>query len=142
MARGRKKTGGTSPDRPAGSDTAPFPGASAADQIEIVRKLGGQPAPAGSAAAAILWNVPQFYANALQCYLVGNDFVMAFTRPHPASIAGMPDGTAAAVGEPIAVLHLSPGTLKDLSLVVNQQADFYEKAYGKVETDFSRKLEQ
>lgn len=44
-----------------GADSVPAPEPSAADQMDIIKKPGGHPPPAGTAAEAVLWNVPQFY---------------------------------------------------------------------------------
>ena len=79
-------------------------------------------------------DAPEFYASALQGFWAGNDFTIVFHRPCPAQA----NGKSAAVLTHSAILHLSPGTAKDLMLVMQTEIAKREKEFGEIETGFTR----
>jgi hypothetical protein len=81
-------------------------------------------------------DTPEIYASSIQGFFAGNDFVLTLARPIPA----MADGKLAAVAKPAAVVHLSAQTAKDLLLVMTDQIEQHEKAFGEIQTEFSRQL--
>ena len=85
------------------------------------------------------WNVPIFYGSSFGACRAGNDFVITIGRPHPGSAANMPGTQPLTVNEPVAVVQLSPGSLKDLCLILETQIGLFEKEFGTIETDFTRR---
>lgn len=100
------------------------------EAAEVVERAG-EPAQEAS-----FYNVPAFYGSALQGYFAGNDFILVVSRPQP----GQADRAPAVRAQPVAVLHLSPGTAKDLFLLMKAQIEQHEKTFGAIETDYSRSL--
>ena len=92
------------------------------------------------AQAARRINAPVIYATQMNAYLAGNDFVVTFARPHPVILEGQQPGQGAAIVEAVGILQLSPQTMKDLYLLTKGQIEQYEKQFGAIETDFSRRL--
>lgn len=69
----------------------------------------------------------------------GNDFAITFLRLQILSNErSVPDGQIAGL-EPIAVIQMSPQTMKDLSLLVTHQIAVYEAEWGEIETEFTRR---
>ena len=70
--------------------------------------------------------------------IAGNDAVLIFQRPRPLL---MPDGTFGhiALSETTAIIHLSLATLKDMSIVLTDTVAHYEKQFGEIKTDYTRR---
>ena len=83
---------------------------------------------------------PQVYASSVQIMATPNEFTLIFALPRPVIVGATGQGTLAAQAEPSCVLHLSPQTLKDLSMVVSTTLAQYEKDWGVIETEYSRRL--
>ena len=81
------------------------------------------------------------YAGNVTCLRAGNDYTLIFQRPHPGV---MPDGQIApfALPETAAILNVSVATLKDLQRLLTEHLAAYENAYGRVETEFTRRMDQ
>jgi hypothetical protein len=108
-----------------------------ADQIGVGTKLAGVGA---QKVVPLPATVPIVHASSISAYLAGNDFTLIFARMRPVMVEGIEDGAAAAMGEPVVVLQLSPGTLKDLSLACADQIAQYEKQFGVVQTEYTKKV--
>ena len=81
---------------------------------------------------------PVYSASTIQTTHAGNDVFLTFIRPHPATL---PDGNMApvALGEAVAIIHVSMATLKDLSVLLRDVVAKIEEKEGTIETDFTRK---
>ena len=69
----------------------------------------------------------------------GNDFVIYCQRTR-ALLNEIGDFTPHARRETVAALAVSPQALKDLAILLSLQIAQYEKAYGPVQTDYSRRV--
>ncbi len=81
------------------------------------------------------------YSSQIQMQWAGNDAILTFGRSRPMMLAS---GEIApfAVTEPTAIMHMSPGGVKDFYLVLADQVKKYEAKYGKIETEYSRQLDK
>ena len=85
---------------------------------------------------------PEAYATNVQIFANSNDFTLIFQRPMPVSLPGVPaESSIGGVMSPSVILHLSPGTVKDLMVVLQGLVADHEKEWGKLETAFTRKRE-
>jgi hypothetical protein len=84
---------------------------------------------------------PIFYVTSAGLFRSSNDFILVCNRQHPVIIPTLKEGQAAAINEPTAILQMSAQTLKDLYLATKDQIERYEKEFGNVETEYSRKLQ-
>jgi hypothetical protein len=82
---------------------------------------------------------PVANASTVLLSIAGNDAILVFNRPRPVI---MPDGSMpqVAVAETTAIIHVSMATLKDLSLLLNGTIQQYEKNFGEIETEYTRRL--
>ena len=81
------------------------------------------------------------YASSLNVLRTGNDFVLVFQRPRPGTVK---DGVLApfAVIENGEMIALSVKTVKDLHRVLGEHLAAYEREFGAVETDFTRRMDE
>lgn len=80
-------------------------------------------------------DVPTYYVATLQAAQVGNDMNLVFSRPHPVMIGE----TQAAINDPILVLNLSMGTVKDMTLLLQDQVALYEAQFGEITTAYTQR---
>jgi hypothetical protein len=86
-------------------------------------------------------DAPTFYATAFGAISSsGTDFTLIVQRAHPALIKGAPTEAQLALLKPVAIIQMSPSALKDLSLLLAKQIEQFEDAFGKVETEYTRRL--
>ena len=86
-------------------------------------------------------DAPSFAASSVTIAATTNDWILTFQQAHPAVVSTQPGVIASiAIMEPTVVLHLGPGTAKDLSLLLSREIVKYEKTNGPVETDYTRLL--
>jgi hypothetical protein len=84
-------------------------------------------------------SAPMYSASVVQFMRDPNDAYLTFIRPHPATVGNR----LAAIPEPVATIHLSIATLKDLSILLNDAVADIEKAEGHaIETAFTRRREK
>lgn len=79
------------------------------------------------------------YASAVHLQWAGNDPTLIFQRSRPAT---EPDGSicrTAAINEVTVMLQVSPGTLKDLMLILQDTLAQYENEFGEITTPFTRR---
>jgi hypothetical protein len=89
--------------------------------------------------------IAPIYASTVQVQSTGHDLTLLFRRPRPATTAKrVAEGTQpdAAVLELVSVLILSPGTAKDLSLLLRHFVERHEKEYGTINTPYTKRLAQ
>ena len=81
---------------------------------------------------------PVAYASGSQISIMGNDAVLLFNRwrpaVHPHSVA-----VTGAMVETTAIIHVSMATLKDLSIALADAVGAFEKQFGEIQTDFTRR---
>jgi hypothetical protein len=94
------------------------------------------------ASQARILDVPTTYVSTSATFFPGNDAVILFGRLAPANVEGVevPAGTQAAVNQPVAIIQMSAATAKDLFLALSDQIEGYEKRFGKIETEYSRRI--
>jgi len=80
-------------------------------------------------------SAPSFYASAFRIMGTGNDFVIIMDRAVP--LQGQ-EATNYAMLQPVAIVSVSPGALKDLSIVLAEQVEKHEKEFGKIVTHFTK----
>ena len=84
-------------------------------------------------------NAPLLYASSLQLTATPTGFTLTFAQPRPVNIGAGNQPLSAAILEPVVVLQMSPGTVKDISVLLTAQMAMYEATWGKLETEFTRK---
>lgn len=84
-------------------------------------------------------DAPQFYASNVQVMRAGNDFLMVLLRPRASTGA---DGNLSpyALSEVQAVISFSPGTLKDMQLMLHAGIETYEQDFGPIVTIITRAM--
>lgn len=82
-------------------------------------------------------SVPPTHASSFRVQGTSNEFILMFQRLMPQM---KPDGDLADVGraDTIAVISMSPQSVKDLSILLSAQIETWEKEFGKLETSFTR----
>lgn len=85
---------------------------------------------------------PYFFASSFRIASDSNIINVSLQRPTPLEIA-LPSGQIADAGrfDTIAVLALSPQSAKDLHLLLKDQIEKYEEAFGTIETAYMRRME-
>lgn len=83
---------------------------------------------------------PQYFASGLQVQGTSNEYLLMMTQIKPVIIGVGQQQTQAAIVDTVALLHVSPGTLKDMSLLLASTVAQHEKDWGKVETEYTRRL--
>ncbi|MGD1035749.1 MAG: hypothetical protein ABR878_00840 [Roseiarcus sp.] len=84
---------------------------------------------------------PTFHASAINIMWAGNDGIIVFSRPQPATLPPLGEFAPFALNEITAVIHLSAATLKDLSILLSTNVAEYEKRTGvTIQTDYTRRL--
>ena len=81
---------------------------------------------------------PLFFATSLRLLGTGNEFLMLFQH-----LLAMQDETGEIFGgaartQVSAIIAVSPQTLKDISLLINDQIAKYEKDFGELKTPFTQ----
>jgi hypothetical protein len=71
----------------------------------------------------------------------GNDFTVCLTQPRPMNDDQAKSLAPFALAETIAILRLSPGTLKDLAILFTETIGRHEKQFGIVNTPFTKARE-
>ncbi len=82
---------------------------------------------------------PVFYASTFRVQGSGNDFNLIFQRAVP--MQGEDGSIHPAVGalETVAVVTISPQSLKDLHLLLDGQLNKHEEAFGPIETPYTQR---
>jgi hypothetical protein len=84
---------------------------------------------------------PTFHASTINLQWAGNDGILIFARPQPATLPPLGEMAPFGLSEVTAIMHLSSATLKDLSILLAEQIAGYEKKAGApIETDYTRRL--
>src|SRR5579859_5376355 len=80
------------------------------------------------------------YASSVNILSAGNDFLLVFQRPRPGTLA---TGALApfAIIENAEILGVSVKTAKDLHRALTEHLAGYERIYGKIETEYTRRLD-
>ena len=81
---------------------------------------------------------PTFYFAVSQAFVTANDLTIMLNRTQPVTADNLQAGTAAAVVIPVAILQCGMATAKDLMLSLQVQVEAYEKAFGKIDTEYTR----
>ncbi len=81
-------------------------------------------------------------ASSIRLGLVANEFTLIFQRTRPAIEAVGSEERHLVINEAVAVIQLSPQTLKDLSTLVNEKLQEYEKEFGAIDTAYLRRRRQ
>jgi hypothetical protein len=82
---------------------------------------------------------PRLYASSFQLQGSGNDFNLILQRGSPTQ---NPDGSihpAISKLETVAVLTMSPASVKDLHLLLGTQIEHHQQQYGAIETPFTKR---
>lgn len=93
-----------------------------------------------------LVGAPSFYGSSVQAMVAGADCVLVLSRPRPTMVASpaissSPDVLSVwAVNEPVCQLHLSMHTAKDLALLLQNLVKSFEDEYGKLDTEYVRRV--
>jgi hypothetical protein len=87
---------------------------------------------------AIPLQAPTFYASAFRILGSGNDFLIIMDRATP--LQGQ-EGSGFMVLQPAAMVAVSPGALKDLSIILADQIENHEKQFGEIVTPFTKSRE-
>jgi hypothetical protein len=116
------------------SDPTSIPTAKSAEELA---KLTPQELQQMVAASKVIEG-PVANASSIFVSVAGNDAVLIFNRPRPMMA---PDGTFAniALTETTAIIHVSMATLKDMSLALGDTIGTYEKQFGEIKTDYTRR---
>lgn len=84
-------------------------------------------------------NVPDIYGTELRIYVSSNEFTCILSQPAPVIVKG---AQHTAGSSPTAAIHLSPQTAKDLCLLLGHLLENYEKNWGEIETNYTRRLKE
>lgn len=95
-------------------------------------------APAPPADLEVL-DAPLAYAEATFIQGSGNGFTLIFTKPMPAQSQGK-FVKEYGVQKPVAVVALSPGTAKDLAVLLGTQIKKHEAEFGEIITPYIKRL--
>jgi hypothetical protein len=114
----------------AGSKSAPQPG-----KILAIDEDGEGPEDQRPPTEVQTLPVPEFYGEQIQAFVSSNDITLGFSRMVPVMLGAQVGGTKL----PAVILHLSPATAKDLSLLVGDLVAKHEKEWGKIETAYTRR---
>jgi hypothetical protein len=79
------------------------------------------------------------FASGFQIQGTGTDFTLFFQQTR-ALVTDAGEFTAHAKREVVAAIALSPHALKDLTVLLSNTMAGYEKMYGALETDYTKKL--
>lgn len=84
-------------------------------------------------------NAPAFYVTSIRTMFEPTGVSIIFSRSQPTDI---PHGTQvvhASAIVPAAIIDMSPQTAKDLFVLLQEQIEGYEKSWGTIETEFTRR---
>ncbi|WP_164901246.1 hypothetical protein, partial [Mesorhizobium sp. M7A.F.Ca.CA.004.04.2.1] len=81
-------------------------------------------------------NTPEFYGASVQLFVSSTDISVIFARQVPV----IAKNTHAGMMLPAAVVHLSPGTAKDLQTILARQLAEYEAEWGEIQTAYTRRI--
>lgn len=84
---------------------------------------------------------PIYYASASHCQGTGTDFVLTFSRPRPTLDDTSNAMAPFALAEHVVILNLSPGSTKDLAILLTDAVRMHEKMYGEIKTPFTERRE-
>lgn len=85
---------------------------------------------------------PAFHATGMNVLWGNNSCTIVLSRGRPiVHKAGDVVNTGMLV-EPIAVIHFSPQTAKDMAIILTNTVAKYEQDWGKITTEYSRKVEK
>jgi hypothetical protein len=84
-------------------------------------------------------DAPVFHVTTIQVADVGNDLILTFTAPHPALQKNGALARGVALSQVVCILKGSPGTMKDLSILLTGAMAAHEAKYGEVKTDYTIK---
>jgi len=93
-----------------------------------------------------LVGAPSFYGASVQAMVAGADCVLVLSRPRPGMAASPLNPSSPevvnvwAVNEPVCLLHLSMHTAKDLALLLRSLVESFEGEYGKLDTEYVRRV--
>ncbi len=82
-------------------------------------------------------DAPTYYCSSFFVGLGGSDAYIVGQRPRP--LIGADGISRMGILEPVAMLQFSVGSLKDLSIVIDGLVRAYEKEFGEIETEFTRR---
>jgi hypothetical protein len=77
---------------------------------------------------------PKFYGSTVNVNMTSNEISLMFGRPH--FVIGDHEG---APGEPVAIIQMSPQTAKDLLVLLAGSLKTWEKEWGELQTEFTRR---
>jgi hypothetical protein len=79
------------------------------------------------------------YATSINILMAGNDYLLVFHRPRPGTTDhGLAPFAVMEIGE---LIGISVKTAKDLHHALTAHLNAYESVYGKVETEYTRRME-
>jgi hypothetical protein len=81
-------------------------------------------------------DAPFFYVGAITLMTTGNDFTLVLSRARPIENSDGTVNTQAVTSDPVAVISVTPQTLKDLFLVLTDVIPQYEAQFGELKTLF------
>ena len=84
--------------------------------------------------------LPMFYASVFQIQGSGNDFNLICQRGVPAQREDGSIETTVTSAQTVAVISISPQSLKDLHLLIGQQLEDQEKDFGRIKTQYTKRL--
>lgn len=84
--------------------------------------------------------VPTFYASVFRLLGSGNDFNLICQRSVPAQREDGSIEMAVALPQTVAVITISPQSLKDLHLLIGRQLKEQEEDFGPIKTQYTKRL--
>lgn len=84
---------------------------------------------------------PYTYASVVAVSGTGGEFIMTFSRAKPLVVAQTGQAASIAITEPVALIVVSPQTMKDMALVLSDQVAAHEKKFGEIHTPFTQNRE-
>lgn len=84
--------------------------------------------------------VPTFYASVFRILGSGNDFNLVCQRSVPAQREDGSIEMAVALSQTVAVITISPQSLKDLHLLIGRQLKEQEEDFGPIKTQYTKRL--
>lgn len=103
-------------------------------------KLKGGKLKAEELAKLKVVELPMFYASVFRLLGSGNDFNLICQRSVPVEREDGSIEMAVAVAQTVAVITISPQSLKDLHLLIGQQLEGQEKDFGRIKTQYTKRL--
>ncbi|KAB2701348.1 hypothetical protein [Brucella lupini] len=86
---------------------------------------------------------PFFYASMFQTIWAGNDFTIICGRQHPGLFGNTEEPQTMISGVDVqAIIAMSPQSVKDLTILLNEAVSNYEKEFGTIVTPFTKERSQ